>query len=86
MNPYDQLMEQMMRSRPLQNPMQEANYILQAMRNPPAFIKERFPDIPDDIANDPNLILSYLQKTRGITNDQIQQIMQLYPNPMMMGR
>ena len=48
-----------------QNPFQQANYIMQAMRNPAAFIQEQFPDVPEDIRNNPNDVLSYLQQTRG---------------------
>lgn len=61
-----------------QNPMQKMNYILQAMRNPAAFVKQSFPDIPDSIANDPGQILSYLQQTRGISDQQIQQLYGMY--------
>lgn len=57
-----------------QNPIQKMNYIMQAMRNPAAFVKQAIPDLPNEIANDPNRILQYLQQTRGITNEQIQQI------------
>lgn len=56
-----------------QNPMQKAQYIMQAMQNPAAFVRQAMPDIPAEIANDPNRILQYMQQTRGITNEQIQQ-------------
>lgn len=56
-----------------QNPMQKMNYILQAMQNPAAFVKQNIPNLPQEIANDPNQILQYLQRTYGITNQQIQQ-------------
>ena len=56
------------------NPMQRMNMVMQAMRNPAAFVRQAFPDIPEGIQNDPNQILGYLQKTRGITDQQIQQI------------
>lgn len=59
------------------NPMQKMNYILQAMQNPAAFVKQYFPDIPNEIANDPGQILGYLQKTRGLTDQQIQQAQQM---------
>lgn len=36
--------------------------------------RKEVPDIPDEIANDPQAILGYLQKTRGITPEQIHQI------------
>ena len=57
------------------NPMQKMNYIMQAMTNPAAFVKNAFPDIPDQIQNNPNQILQYLQQTRNISNQQIQQLM-----------
>lgn len=62
-----------------QNPLQKVNYILQTLKNPAAFVKQQFPDIPEDISNDPNKILQYLQKTRNISNDQISQIMNQFP-------
>ena len=62
-----------------QNPLQKANYILQALKNPAAFVKQQFPDIPENISNDPNKILQYLQETRNISNDQISQIMNQFP-------
>lgn len=61
------------------NPIQKMQYVMQAMINPAAFVKQQFPDIPDQIANDPNQILQYLQKTRGISNAQIQQIKNQIP-------
>ena len=62
-----------------QNPIQKANYIMQAMRNPAQFVRQQFPDIPDNIANDPNQILQYLQRTRNISNDQLNQIVNQFP-------
>ena len=49
--------------------------VMQAMQNPVAFVKKAFPDIPPEIENNPNQILGYLQKTRGITNQDIQNLM-----------
>jgi len=48
-----------------QSPSQKAHYIMQAMSNPAAFIQEQFPDIPENMRNNPNDILNYLQQTRG---------------------
>ena len=48
-----------------QNPVQQAQYIMNAIRNPAAFIQEQFPDVPEGIRNNPNDVLNYLQKTRG---------------------
>lgn len=57
-----------------QNPIQKANYVMNAIRNPAAFVKEQFPDIPENIQNNPDEILRYLQQSRGISDQQIQQI------------
>ena len=60
-------------------PVQRVGMIMQAMQNPAAFTKQQFPDIPDDIANDPGRILQYLQQTRQISNEQLSQIMKQFP-------
>ena len=54
------------------NPIQKMQYIMQAMTNPAAFMKQNFPDIPDEIANDPNRVFGYLQQTRNISDSQMQ--------------
>lgn len=85
MNPlYNMLMGQQnmpmqMPSFAYQNPIQKANYIFQALSNPVSFVKQQFPDIPENISSDPDKILRYLQETRHITNDQISQIMNQFP-------
>lgn len=61
-----------------QTPMQRMANIMQAMQDPQAFVRQQFPDIPDSIANNPTQILSYLQQTRGISDQQIQQLRSLY--------
>ena len=62
-----------------QNPMQKMQYVMQAMINPAAFVKQRFPDIPDSIQNDSNQIMNYLKQTRGITDQDIQNIQNQMP-------
>lgn len=62
-----------------QNPIQKMQYIMQAMTNPAAFVKRAIPDLPEQIANDPNQILRYLQETRGISDQQIQQAAWMIP-------
>lgn len=57
------------------NNMNRMMLAMQAMQNPAAFVKNAFPDIPDAIQNDPSQILGYLQRTRGITNQDIQNLM-----------
>lgn len=61
-----------------QNPLQRA---IQAMMNPAAFVRQVFPDIPVQIQNDPNQILSYLQQTKNISNSDIQNLVSQYPYP-----
>lgn len=56
------------------NPAQRMQMVMSAMRNPGAFLKQKFPDIPDEIMGDPNRILSYLQQTRGISNQDVQRV------------
>jgi hypothetical protein len=67
-------MPMMQQMRTPMNMYQRMGNIMQAMRNPVAFVKQSFPDIPDQISNDPNAILNYLQKTRGITDQQINEL------------
>lgn len=75
---FSSMMPQQPLQPPMMNPMQKMQMVMQAMKNPAAFVKQQFPDIPDSIANDPNQIIQYLQQTRGITNDQLNQLMNTY--------
>lgn len=61
------------------NPAERFQYILNAMRNPVSFVKEQFPDVPENIVNNPDAVLQYLGKTRG--NDfykMMQQVQGMY--------
>lgn len=85
MNPLAQFMSPSAPANPMFNKiamirqaMQNPMIIRQAMQNPAAFVKEHFPDIPDNISNDPNAILNYLQQTRGITDQDIQRLYNTY--------
>lgn len=64
-----------------QNPIQKAAYIMQALTNPAAFVKQAFPDVPDGIVNDPVQIRNYLMQSRGISEQQLQQMINQYPMP-----
>lgn len=55
-------------------PIQKFQAIMQAMQNPAQFVRNAIPDLPAEIANDPNQILQYLKQTRGITDQQIQML------------
>lgn len=57
---------------PMMTPVQRAAFVMQAMTNPAAFVKQQFPDIPNEIANNPQEIFNYLQRTRGISQADIQ--------------
>lgn len=60
------------------SPAQRMAAILQAMQNPPAFVKQCFPDIPQNVINDPNQIFNYLQQTRNpVSQQQISQAQQM---------
>ena len=61
------------------NPIQKMNYVMNAMTNPQQYVFKAFPDVPADIRNDPNAIFSYLQRTRGVTMQDAQQIMDQIP-------
>lgn len=70
-------MPQMPQMMPNQNPMQMMANVMRAMMNPAAFVKQYFPDIPDNIQNDPNQVFNYLQQTRPqVTGQQIKQAQQ----------
>lgn len=82
MNMPQQMQKQQSFSGPVfRNPIQKAAYIMKALTNPAAFVKEQFPDIPDGISHDPVQVRNYLQQSRGISDQQLQQLMQQYPMP-----
>lgn len=60
------------------NPMQKMMAVMQAMSNPIAFVKQRFPDIPENIQNDSNQVFQYLQRTRSpVSEQQIREAQQM---------
>lgn len=64
---------------PVMTPIQRAAFVMQAMTNPAAFVKQQFPDIPDNIVNNPQEIFNYLRRTRGITQADIQKAQEENP-------
>lgn len=60
-------------------PSGRLSMLLQALNNPVAFIRNAFPDIPENMMNDPNQILQYLQQTRGIPDYEIQRLINQIP-------
>lgn len=83
MNPLYNILMQNPANRPLENMpnniIQRMQQVSQAMQNPVGFLKQRFPDIPTEIMNNPNQVLQYLQQTRNISNEQIQNIINQLP-------
>ena len=78
-NPYQPQVPAYSGGPTFQNPMQKMQYIMQAMTNPAAFVKQHFPDIPDNILNDPNQVGPYIQQRLGVSNQQLQQLRQQNP-------
>lgn len=52
------------------NPIQRMMTVMQAMSNPVAFVKQRFPDIPDNIQFNSSQVFDYLQRTRNPVSEQ----------------
>lgn len=82
-----QPMNPMMSGMRFTNPIQKMNYIMQAMQNPAQFVRQYMPNLPQEISNDPNMILQYMQQNMGLTQQDIQnaasQIPQMPMMPMM---
>lgn len=55
------------------NPIQKMNYIMQAMQNPAAFVRQHLPGIPEQAYSDPtgNGVLQYMQQNMGVTQQDI---------------
>lgn len=53
----------------------------QSMHNPAAFVKWQFPDVPNEIAGDASKVLAYLQQTRNISNEQLNQFASQFQLP-----
>lgn len=64
-----------------QNPIQKMNSIMQAMRNPAAFVRQNLPGIPEEAFNDPtgNAVLQYMQQHMGVTAQDIRNAMNAIP-------
>ena len=62
-----------------QNPIQKANYIMQAMTNPAAFVRQAIPNLPPEISNNPNQILQWMQQNGMVTQQDIQNAMSQMP-------
>lgn len=72
-NWYNRIMAQPPRQYNNSNQMNPLQQIQNAMNNPVAFVQEQFPDVPENIRNNPYSVLDYLSKTRGNRFTQMMQ-------------
>lgn len=61
----------------MQKIMAQARQMMQQFQNPQQLISRIMPGVPAEIRNDPNQIISWLQQTGKITQDQIQMAQQM---------
>lgn len=61
----------------MQKIMAQASQMVQQFQNPQQLISRIMPGVPAEIRNDPNQIISWLQQTGKITQDQIQMAQQM---------
>ena len=62
----------MMNFNPLQMVMQRTQQMMNSFQNPQQMIQKMFPDAPQEIRNDPEQFLGWLQQTGRYTSEQIQ--------------
>lgn len=60
--------------------LDRARSIMASMQNPAQLLQQYLPGVPQEIANDPNQIINWLQQTGRITPDQIQMASRLMSN------
>lgn len=61
----------------MQNVMSRANQLAKQFQNPQQLISRMIPGIPDGIRNDPNQILTWLQQTGKVSDQQIMMARQM---------
>lgn len=61
----------------MQNVMNKANQMMQQFQNPQQLISRMMPGIPEGIRNDPNQIISWLQQTGKVSDQQIMMAKQM---------
>lgn len=64
-----------------QNQTPVMGQIMQAMRNPMAFAMNAFPDVPRELWNNPPQALQYIQQSRGISQQDLQNMLAQFPIP-----
>ena len=61
----------------MQNIMNRANMMMKQLKNPQQLVRKMMPGIPEEIQNDPNKIISWMQQNGKITEQQIQMARQM---------
>lgn len=61
----------------MQNIMNRANMMMKQLQNPQQMVRQMMPGIPEEIQNDPNKIISWMQQNGKITEQQIQMARQM---------
>lgn len=77
MNPLMQVLGMMSQSNP-QQVLARANQLMQSMQNPQNLVRAFFPDVPQDMRSDPYKIIQYLIGQNRITEQQVNQIRQMF--------
>ena len=61
----------------MQRVMNQASQMMQQFQNPQQLVSRMMPGIPEEIRNDPNQIISWMQQTGKITQEQIRMAQQM---------
>ena len=68
-------------TQPQMNPMNMMGQIAQAMQNPQAYAMQAFSDVPREMWNHPEQALQHIMQTRGLTQADIQNMINSLPIP-----
>ena len=77
MNPLMQVLGMMSQSNP-QQVLARANQLMQSVQNPQNLVRMFFPDVPQEMRSDPDKIIQYLIGQNRITEQQVNQIRQMF--------
>lgn len=64
-----------------QNPLMVMGQLANAMRNPMAFAMNAFRDVPQELWSNPERALEYIQRTRNLSQADIQNMLANFPIP-----
>lgn len=70
---------QMPQMNPVQMVMQRVNEVAQQLQSPQQLVQKFFPDVPAEMQNDPNMIVKHLIDSGRITQQQVDQLRQMFP-------